>query len=105
MNYNSYSAETGALINKLLDKAIAANLLTLRRKTRQTASIRLTKAAIVMLLESPNGITPGELLGITESENLSPVVLKIRNYLKKDNLYTLVRYIQNKKPRYRIDPV
>ena len=64
-------------------------MLSDAKKATKQASIRETASAIEALLNNPLGITKGELLAASDSEHLSSIILRIRNMLKVDNIYTL----------------
>ncbi len=54
-----------------------------------------TERVVAELLNSPDGLPARDILTIHEAVDLSPTILKIRKYLKKDNLYTLEKRKRN----------
>jgi len=79
----------GTVINAIVQQAIEANKATLAKKNAKAASEKFTFAAITELLENPQGVSRGDLLAVSESENIISIILRIRNKLKKDAIYTL----------------
>ncbi len=77
------------LIDSLLADSKAAKVLSDAKKAIKQAAVRETASAIEALLNDPLGLTKGDLLAVSDSEHLSSIVLRIRNALKEDNVYTL----------------
>jgi len=81
--------EIETVIESVVQQATEANKATLAKKSAKAAANRLTLAAIVELLENPQGVSRADLLAASESENIISIVLRIRNELKKAAIYTL----------------
>jgi len=78
-------------IKSILSKAVEAQKARQQKNNEKTAADKGTEAAIAELLESPEGVSRANLLAASESENIISLVIRIRNRLKKDNLYTLTK--------------
>jgi len=76
-------------IRLLLSDAIEAQKIRQHKNDKKLAIDKNTISAIAELLENPDGIVRADLLTTAESENIISLVIRIRNRLKKDNLYTL----------------
>jgi|19_taG_2_1085344.scaffolds.fasta_scaffold53271_3 hypothetical protein len=83
------SGHVDTVINAIVQQSVEANKATLAKKNAKAASEKLTFAAITELLENPQGVSRSDLLAVSESENIISIVLRIRNKLKKDSIYTL----------------
>lgn len=91
------------LIKSIIDSALEAKQA--RSKPAKTPDDRLTNMAIAALLESPDGMSAADLLLASDSDNIISLVLKIRNRLKRDNIYTLEKGKRDRKPVYIIKMV
>ena len=50
---------------------------------------RITNQIIIQLLETPGGLTRRDLLTIAETDNISSIIIRIRNKLRASNQYRL----------------
>jgi len=91
--------------SEILKNAKEAKEVKDAKSKEKMLAIRETQNAIVALLESPPGLTKQELLLASDTENLSSIVIRIKNYLKKQNLYTLKKRKRNKITYYYLDPI
>ena len=81
--------ENEAVIAKIIDVAKKAKAASDAKKSAKTASIRETEAAVEALLEAPNGLSKAELLAASDCVNISSIVIRIRNRIKSDKIFTL----------------
>lgn len=101
--------ENHQLINNVMQAAIqAANLIKERdaeKAKKKTAEERQMQAIMLIFLESPTGITKGEMLAAGESENLISTIAKFRKYLSIKNQYVIKKRTAKKQSLYILDPV
>lgn len=90
------------IIEKLFNNALEAQKVAVDKKHRKIAAQRLTETAVVELLENPGGLSKSDLLMVAESENLSATVLRIKNYLKKENKHTLEKHAEGGETYYKL---
>ena len=90
------------VMEAIIAKATEAQRAQLEKRASKIAAEKIVLDAMSALLEAPAGISAVDLLVISESEKIGPLILKIRNRLKKDNLYTLEKRGQGKSAVYQI---
>jgi hypothetical protein len=90
------------LIAATIAQAAVAQKASIERAKTKAASERLLLNTISELLQTPQGMSTADLLVASESELVGPLVLKIRNYLKRDNIYTLEKHGNGRKAIYVI---
>ena len=75
------------------------------KAAKQTAQDRQMEAILLAMLESPTGITKGDILVAGEAVEFMATINKFRAYLRRNNVYTLKKSTKDKKPLYMLDPV
>lgn len=91
------------ILNTLLGKHREANAAKATKKDAIDAMDALARQTVAALLDAPNGLTRGELLMASDCESIISITQKIRNYLKKDNIYTLKKYKKGSVVTYRLE--
>lgn len=93
---NTLRPKTVNRIDELVDRLIESKAKPIKNKGD-------LQNGLIELLENPEGLTKKELLVACETENLSSTVLRLRNILKKDNEYKLVKFTKNKTRYYKLE--
>ena len=83
--------ENEAMIAEIIEVAKKAKAASDAKKEAKKASVRETEAAIEALLGAPGGLSKAELLAASDCVNISSIVIRIRNRIKRDNIFTLVK--------------
>jgi len=87
-----FSSQVTDAIESVIQKAVEAKNVREAKKNIKSATTRLTQSAIAELLENPlHGVPRSDLLAAAESDNIISLVIRIRNQLKKDKVYTLTK--------------
>jgi hypothetical protein len=86
-----FPAQVTDAIKSVIGKAVEAKRTRETKKNIKSAAARLTQSAIAELLENPDGVARSDLLAVAESDNIISLVIRIRNQLKRDKIYTLVK--------------
>jgi len=73
------------LIHNIVKSATEAAKLKSHKEKLSDASTREIENIIAELLNNPGGLSKHELLACSESDNLSSLVLRIKNYLRKSD--------------------
>lgn len=89
------STENISQIQFIVSTAEQAQKATVAKKRAKTAADRQLEQLIEELLENPTGITANRILTIAECERLPPIIIRLRNRLKKDGKCTLERKGKN----------
>jgi hypothetical protein len=83
--------DLGATIEVIAEVIANAKSAAATRAARKAAPNKQVQDVLAALLESPQGLTPGELLASSDCENLSSIILRVRRHLSSANLYTLIK--------------
>lgn len=99
--------DSGSLdnIKECIDNSLAARIENSKSFAKKLKNQRASRDIISELLVSPSGLSAKEILDISEFENLSSIILCVRNYMKKSEEYTnydLKKFKKNKETYYKL---